>query len=691
MAKKNVQNNININDAEVKSKLTTLLLLAQDNSGHVTYEHITDEFQIKPDDESFQTLLVACQAYNIKVYEEEPIDIIKDETAQPEVENEEATTLLEQSELIIDTTKQYLKEMGRESLISRNDEIKVAKKIEEGIQMMMRAISACPMSIEQILKVAEDVKNENIKIEDLVDGFADYNEDVAIGVNPYAQNTEVIVKEEIKPPVAKKEKMKNKPLNQEQDSDVDVEDDEIEKDSKATTSEISFEVSDDDDTGIDDPLLKELEKAGDVEVEDDSRINAIIKNQEDLEKIKSQVISHLDKVKVHYEELKEILANEGSENEKFQHKQIEIATLLTEIRFTTNQINTLLKQFELYMSKIKDIEKNIKQIVIDKCKMPQARFIQTFSGNESNLLWIEQEIKQNYDYSDELSKNKNTIIVYQEKLVNLEKELKGIKIRQFKALHRQLTMGERKLTNGKHAMELANLRLVVSIAKKYVNRGMLMLDLIQEGNIGLMRAVDKFDYRRGYKFSTYATWWIRQAITRCLADQSRGIRLPVHLIEVLNKINKLSKEYLQNHGKEPDVVWLSKKLELPVERISHLIKVSKEPHSLENQISDDGESTFADLLEDTNSLTPEQHMEREQLKATLEDALSTLTAREAKVLKMRFGIGLGTDHTLEEIGNQFDVTRERIRQIEAKALQKLRNSGKTEKLKHFFEGFKKVD
>lgn len=688
MSKKQTsQNNININDPEVKSKLTTLLLQAQDNNGYIIYEHIIDEFQVKPDDENnFQIILAACQSLNIKVYEDEPIDIIKDEVVEQETEQNEdnGTPIVEVAELIIDPTKQYLKEMGRKELLSRVEEVKIAKKIEEGLQMMMRAISACPMSIEQILLATEQVKNETVKIEDLVDGFADVTEEVA---------EEVIVEEpkvekETKKPKKEDKKAKVKAKKKsEDDEDTSEEDDSEEEESVSSSknSEVTFDAEDDDEA-LDDPLLSELNKAGDVDVEEDSRINALIKHQENLEKIKGQVLSHLEKVGIHYEELKVILNNQGSESEEFQNKQIEIATLLTEIRFTTNQIDTLLKQFESYMLKIKDAEKNIRNIVINKCGVPQSRFVQTFSGNESNLNWVVEEISQGYSYSEELKKYKGTILLHQNKLVELENDLKGIKIRQFRALHRQLTMGERKMRNGKNDMVDGNLRLVVSIAKKYVNRGMQMLDLIQEGNIGLMRAVDKFDYRRGYKFSTYATWWIRQAITRCLADQSRGIRLPVHLIEILNKINKLSKSYLQTHGKEPDVVWLSKQLDYPVERISHLIRVAKEPHSLENQISEDGESTFADLLEDTNTLTPEQHMEREQLKRSLQEALETLAPREQKVLKMRFGIGLGTDHTLEEIGNQFDVTRERIRQIEAKALQKLRNSLKTAKLRSFYEG-----
>lgn len=687
MSKKQTsQNNININDSEVKSKLTTLLLQAQDNNGYIIYEHIIDEFQVKPDDENnFQIILAACQSLNIKVYEDEPIDIIKDEIVEQSIESVEfnGPPIIEVAELSIDTTKQYLKEMGRKDLLSRIEEVKIAKRIEEGLQMMMRAISACPMSIEQILLATEEVKNVGGKIEDLVDGFADVNE---IAIVPEEIIETVIENKKVKKE-DKKVKNKSKKKNEEEESTEEIEEIEEIEDivSSSKIGEVTFDPEDEDDS-LDDPLLSELVKAGNVDIEEDGRVNALIKHQENLEKIKGQVFSHLQKVGIHYEELKIILNVQGSESEEFQHKQIEIATLLTEIRFTTNQIDILLKQFESYMIQIKEAEKNIRNIVINKCGVPQSRFIQTFSGNESNLNWVVEEISKGYAYSEELKKYKGTILLHQNKLVELENNLKGIKIRQFRALHRQLTMGERKMRNGKNDMVNGNLRLVVSIAKKYLNRGMHMLDLIQEGNIGLMRAVDKFDYRRGFKFSTYATWWIRQAITRCLADQSRGIRLPVHLIEILNKINKLSKTYLQTHGKEPDVVWLSKQLDYPVERISHLIRVSKEPHSLENQISDDGESTFADLLEDTNTLTPEQYMEREQLKSSLQEALETLAPREQKVLKMRFGIGLGTDHTLEEIGNQFDVTRERIRQIEAKALQKLRNSLKTAKLRSFYEG-----
>jgi RNA polymerase primary sigma factor len=681
--KQSSQNNFNIDDTEVKSKLATLLLLSQDNGGFITYENITDEFQMPKDDDNFQVIVDVCkrlkfEGMKIEVYEEEPNELIKEENAfdaEPEhleVVDEAVAPIIEIAKGMVEPIRQYLKEMGKVPLLSRVEEINVAKKIEEGLQMMMRAISASPMAIEKILHLSSQIKEEKMKIEDLVDGFAD-SSNIALENAEEEEEAEVLPEVPLKATKGKKKK----------EVVVNEDDDEL-VDNQNINTESTFEAQDDDEEG--EPLLKELAQAGDVEVEEDSRLNALIKHQENLEKIKGAVVFHLEKVEVLYEQLKEILEKKGSEHPSFQNKQIEIANLLTEIRFNPNKIGELCDQFEYYMKQIKDYERNIREIAVGRCDMPQARFVQTFSGNENNLEWVTKEIAGNHSFSAKLEANKDQILLYQKKLIDIEIALKGIRIRQFKALHRQLSMGSKKMANGKNAMVKGNLRLVVSIAKKYGHRGMHILDLIQEGNIGLMRAVDKFDYRRGYKFSTYATWWIRQAITRCLADQSRSIRLPVHLIEILNKINKYSKEYLQTHGKEPDVVYLAKKLDLAVDKVAHLIRVSKDPHSLENQISEDGESTFADFLEDTNTLTPEQSLDRDQLKNSLEKALETLTPREAKVLRMRFGIGLGTDHTLEEIGNQFDVTRERIRQIEAKALQKLKNSMKTVELRSFYEG-----
>lgn len=677
--------NINTNDAEVKAKLQNLYLIAKENN-FLTYENLAEEFQVKVDDPSFLSIVEACRIeIKVKVYEEEPSDLIKEailneNDAEIDGESAEEPTAPLIKEIVMEPTGQYLKEMGKVPLLSRTEEIAVAKKTEEGLQMMMRAISASPMAIEKILYLSSQIKDEKMKIEDLVDGFADSSE-----LNIETLNTEdSLLLEELKDAGVLEKPAKSKKKKDEAVVNEDEDEDDLESDS--VSGDTTFEADTDNEGDEVDPLLSEIDKEIGAAGEEDSRISALIKHQENLEKIKGAVVLHLDKVRALYEQLQEILQHEGSEHPNFQNKQIEIANLLTEIRFNPQKIAELCEQFENFMKKIKEYERNIKDLVVGKSDMPQARFVQMFSGNESNLDWIDNEIEENYSFSAKLALNKDQILFYQRKLLDLEESLKGIRIRQFKALNRQLTMGLKKMMNGKEAMVNGNLRLVVSIARKYQHRGMQLLDLIQEGNIGLMRAVDKFDYRRGYKFSTYATWWIRQAITRCLADQSRGIRLPVHLIEILNKINKLNKEYLQEHGKEPDVVYLAKKLDLAVDKIAHLIRVSKEAHSLENTISEDGESTFADFLEDTNTLTPEQSLDRQQLKNSLDRALETLTIREQKVLRMRFGIGLGTDHTLEEIGNQFTVTRERIRQIEAKALQKLKNSMKTAELRSFYDG-----
>lgn len=688
MNKKTEKIKFNIDDPEVKSKLDNLRILFEDNE-FITYEDITEEFPLAQEgSDEFKLIIATCKRLEFKVLKHAPSAISEGEE-EDNTNEEEIEIPFQKEDLQTDPTKQYLREMGEIELLTREEEIRVAKGVEEGNQMTMRAVSACPMSVEKILESLELIKSDNMKIEDLVDGLVDSEKELQLGVsieNPLSSEEDKTAIREI---VKKDKKSKKKKV--EENVEIPVEDELDEDSTFVADDEVDLEIDTETNEGTDetevDPLLSEL-SAVEVEVEEDVSFSALMRHQENMEKIKGEVISHLEEVKELYGKLRKEIDINGSTSVEFKKIQLEIANILTEIRFTPNQLSLLCEQFYARNREIKKAEQKIEYLAVNVAGMPKTLFVQSFyaAANHTNLSWVEEEIKNGGPYAKNLKSVMGEIIDYQMKLAEEEEKLRGIKIKQFKVLYVQLEHGERKMKQGKRKMAEGNLRLVVSIAKKYINRGMELLDLIQEGNIGLMRAVDKFDYRRGYKFSTYATWWIRQAITRCLADQSRVIRLPVHLIEVLTKIKKIQKDYLQKNGKEPDIEYIAKELNMEKKKVDTIMLISKEPHSLENQISEDGESTFAEFLEDTNTLTPEQSMERKQLKFRLEEALKVLTPREAKVIRMRFGLSLGQEHTLEEIGTQFDVTRERIRQIEAKALAKLKNSPKNENLRSSYYG-----
>jgi len=356
-----------------------------------------------------------------------------------------------------------------------------------------------------------------------------------------------------------------------------------------------------------------------------------------------------------------------------------------QIRFAARQVERLCDSVRSEVDNIRQIERKIQDLVVHKGGMPRPEFIRKFPDRETSLRWIDTEVSGHHPYSEQLGKYRQAIVEQQQKLLDLQSRVM-IPLKDLKEINKQMSTGEARARKAKREMTEANLRLVISIAKKYTNRGLQFLDLIQEGNIGLMKAVDKFEYRRGYKFSTYATWWIRQAITRSIADQARTIRIPVHMIETINKMNRISRQILQETGQEPDPATLAVKMEMPEEKIRKILKISKEPISMETPIGDDDDSHLGDFIEDQSTVAPSDAAVNASLRDVCKEILDSLTPREAKVLRMRFGIEMNTDHTLEEVGKQFDVTRERIRQIEAKALRKLRHPSRSEKLRSFLEG-----
>ena len=618
-------------DAEArKTRLKALIKLGKER-GYLTYAEINDHL---PDDvvdaESIEAIISTFSDMNIQVFDEAPAaeDLLMSDTAAAASDDEEVEEQAEQALSSVDSefgrttdpVRMYMREMGSVELLTREGEIEIAKRIEEGLKHMIQAISACPTTIAEILDMAAKVETEEMRIDELVDGLIDPN---AIEEEPAAAELSDDAEGE--------------------DEDEEEEEEEADGDAGGAAASAS------------------------------------------LLQLKTDALERFAEIKALHTKMQKALSSKGSQDKAYLKLQGQLSELLMNIRFTSRAIEKLCDSVRGMVDQVRACERKIQNICVDRVKMPRPHFIQSFPTNETNLDWVDGEIAcAAKNYVAILTRNAPDIKEEQKKLLALQERI-GIPLKELKDINKQMSTGEAKARRAKREMTEANLRLVISIAKKYTNRGLQFLDLIQEGNIGLMKAVDKFEYRRGYKFSTYATWWIRQAITRSIADQARTIRIPVHMIETINKMNRISRQILQETGAEPDPATLAKKMDMPEDKIRKIMKISKEPISMETPIGDDDDSHLGDFIEDTATLAPADAAMYSSLRDVTKEILDSLTTREAKVLRMRFGIEMNTDHTLEEVGKQFDVTRERIRQIEAKALRKLRHPSRSDKLRSFLD------
>ena len=619
-----------------RQKLKALIKMGKDR-GYLTYAEINDHLPENiVDPEAIEGIIGTFNDMGIAVYEQAPDAetlLLSDNVVQVTSDDDDAEAAAEAALSTVDSdfgrttdpVRMYMREMGSVELLTREGEIVIAKKIEEGLKDMIQAISACPTTIAEILLAADRIANDEIKIDEIVDGLVDLNAD---------------------------------------DSPAEI---------------VAANIADDEE------LEDEEEEEGEEEEEAATAAGAAGYSAEQLEQLKRDALAKFATIATQFEKMRRSFEKEGFNSKPYVKAQEIISHELLGMRFTAKVVEKLCDTLRGQVDEVRHVEKQIMDVVVNRCGMPRAHFIKVFPGNEINQSWVEGEVNAGHSYSAILGRNIPTVQQLQQKLIDLQSRV-VLPLLDLRSINKKMSAGEMKARRAKREMTEANLRLVISIAKKYTNRGLQFLDLIQEGNIGLMKAVDKFEYRRGYKFSTYATWWIRQAITRSIADQARTIRIPVHMIETINKMNRISRQILQETGVEPDPATLAIKMEMPEDKIRKIMKIAKEPISMETPIGDDDDSHLGDFIEDNNTLAPADAALHASMRNVVKDVLDSLTPREAKVLRMRFGVEMSTDHTLEEVGKQFDVTRERIRQIEAKALRKLRHPSRSDKLKSFLEG-----
>ncbi|MGC8521645.1 MAG: RNA polymerase sigma factor RpoD [Steroidobacteraceae bacterium] len=599
-----------------------LLIARGKEQGYLTYAQVNDHLPSEiVDPEQIEDIVNTINEMGIPVYEKAPDTeaLLAGEPSAPADEEaiEEAAAVLAALDAELgrttDPVRMYMREMGTVELLTREGEIRIARRIEEGLEAVRRQLAMFPLTHECLLKAYEPVKSGQTRLVDVIVGFVDPNAPDVIAQPQNPTKVEVAAAEE----------------SEEEDSEEDSEEETV-------------------DSGPDPQEAAERFAR--------------------LAKAYAQMLTAIEK--------------HGSHDPKALKARKKAADEFLELKLSPRMFDALIGNLRDHIREIRQLEKEIMTIAVRDCGMPRKDFIATFPKNETNTRWLAKHVKAGKKYSSPLAKAEPEIERRQGKLSSLEQQL-HLSINEVKEINREVSIGEAKARRAKKEMVEANLRLVISIAKKYTNRGLQFLDLIQEGNIGLMKAVDKFEYRRGYKFSTYATWWIRQAITRSIADQARTIRIPVHMIETINKLNRISRQMLQEMGREPTPEELAVRMEMPEDKVRKVLKIAKEPISMETPIGDDEDSHLGDFIEDTSVASPIDQATMESLRETTHAVLAQLTPREAKVLRMRFGIDMNTDHTLEEVGKQFDVTRERIRQIEAKALRKLRHPSRSEQLRSF--------